>query len=83
MHVHIWEGSLKKNGWTCYRSEGEFFVQKWYEHQEYPFTLRCNKILGIYGVSFNDGKDDVAMIKCVDELQHILYGLQLDSNLKI
>lgn len=36
--------------------------------------------LGIYGVSFNDGKDDVAMIKCVDELQHILYGLQLDSN---
>lgn len=39
--------------------------------------------LGICGVSFNDGKDDAVMIKCVDELQHILYGLQLDSNLKI
>lgn len=39
--------------------------------------------LKIYGVSFNDGKDDTVMIKCVDELQHILYGLQLDSNLKI
>ena len=35
------------------------------------------------GVSFNDGKDDTVMIKSVDELQHILFGLQLDSNLKI
>lgn len=83
MHVHIWEEFLKKNGWTCYRSEGECFGHRWYKHQEYPFTLRCNNFLKIYGVSFNDGKDDTVMIKCVDELQHILYGLQLDSNLKI
>lgn len=74
---------LEKNGWTCYRSEGECFGHRWYKHQEYPFTLRCNNFLKIYGVSFNDGKDDTVMIKCVDELQHILYGLQLDSNLKI
>lgn len=53
------------------------------KHQEYPFTLRYNNFLGIIGVSFNDGKDDTVMIKCVDELQHILFGLQLDSNLKI
>ena len=83
MHVHICEEFLKNNGWTCYRSEGEFLGHKWYKHQEYPFTLRYNNFLGIYGVSFNDGKDDAVMIKCVDELQHILYGLQLDSNLKI
>lgn len=83
MHVHIWEEFLKKNGWTCYRSKGEFFGHKWYKHQEYPFTLRYNNFLGICEVSFNDGIDDVVMIKCVDELQHILYGLQLDSNLKI
>lgn len=70
-------------GWTCYRSEGECFGHRWYKHQEYPFTLRYNNFLGIIGVSFNDGKDDTVMIKCVDELQHILFGLQLDSNLKI
>lgn len=68
---------------TCYRSEGECFGHRWYKHQEYPFTLRYNNFLGIIGVSFNDGKDDTVMIKCVDELQHILFGLQLDSNLKI
>ena len=56
------------------------FVAK---HQEYPFILKYNNILGICGVSFNDGKDYAVMIKGVDELQHILYGLQLDSNLKI
>ena len=83
MHVHIWEEFLKKNGWTCYRSEGECFGHRWYKHQEYPFTLRYNNFLGICGVSFNDGKDDTVMIKGVDELQHILFGLQLDSNLKI
>ena len=83
MHVHICEEFLKKNGWTCYRSEGESLGHKWYKHQEYPFTLRYNNFLGICGVSFNDGKDDTVMIKSVDELQHILYGLQLDSNLKI
>ena len=74
---------LEKNGWTCYRSEGECFGHRWYKHQEYPFTLRYNNFLGIIGVSFNDGKDDTVMIKCVDELQHILFDLQLDSNLKI
>ena len=74
---------LEKNGWICYRSEGECFGHRWYKHQEYPFTLRYNNFLGIIGVSFNDGKDDTVMIKCVDELQHILFGLQLDSNLKI
>ena len=84
MHVHIWEEFLKKNGWTCYRSEGECFGHRWYKHQEYPFILRYNNFLGICGVSFNDGKkDDAIMIKCVDELQHILYGLQLDNNLEI
>lgn len=67
MHVHIWEEFLKKNGWTCYRSEGECFGHRWYKHQEYPFTLRYNNFLGIIGVSFNDGKDDTVMIKCVDE----------------
>ena len=83
MHVHIWEEFLKKNGWTCYRSEGEYFGHKWYKHQDCPFILRYNNFFGICGVSFNDGRDDAIMIKCVDELQHILYGLQLDSNLKI
>lgn len=68
---------------VCNRSEGECFGYRWYKHQEYPFTLRYNNFLGIIGVSFNDGKDDTVMIKCVDELQHILFGLQLDSNLKI
>lgn len=82
-HVHIWEEFLKKNGWTCYRSEGEYFGHRWYKHQEYPFTLLYNNFLGICGVSFNDGKDDTVMIKSVDELQHILFSLQLDSNLKI
>ena len=64
-------------------SEGECFGHRWYKHQDCPFTLRYNNFLGIYAVSFNDGKDDAVMIKGVDELQHILYGLQLDSNLKI
>ena len=54
MHVHIWEEFLKKNGWTCYRSEGECFGHKWYKHQDCPFTLRYNIFLGIIGVSFND-----------------------------
>lgn len=83
MHVHIWEEFLEKNGWACYRSEGECIGHSWYKHQEYPFTLRYNNFLEIYVVSFNDGKDDAVMIKGVDELQHILFGLQLDSNLKI
>lgn len=83
MHVHIWEEFLEKNGWACYRSEGECIGHSWYKHQEYPFTLRYNNFLEIYAVSFNDGKDDAVMIKGVDELQHILFGLQLDSNLKI
>ena len=83
MHVHIWEDFLKKNGWACYRSEGGCFGHRWYKHQEYPFTLGYNNFLGICGVSFNDGKDDAIMIKGIDELQHILYGLQLDNNLKI
>lgn len=77
MHVHIWEEFLKKNGWTCYRSEGECFGHRWYKHQEYPFTLRYNNFLGIIGVSFNDGKDDTVMIKCVDELQHMLQRLSV------
>ena len=42
MHVHIWEEFLKKNGWTCYRSEGECIGHRLYKHQEYPFTLRYN-----------------------------------------
>ena len=83
MHVHIWEEFLKKNGWTYYRSDGECLGYTWYKHKEYPFILKYNNILGICGVSFNEGKDYAVMIKCVDELQHFLYGLQLDSNLKI
>lgn len=68
---------------TYYRSDGECLGYTWYKHQEYPFILKYNNFLGIFGVSFNDGKDYAVMIKGVDELQHILYGLQLDSNLKI
>lgn len=75
------EGYLDKNG-KLY-DDGECFGHRWYKHQEYLFTLRYNNFLEIYGVSFNDGKNDTVMIKSVDELQHILYGLQLDSNLKI
>lgn len=45
--------------------------------------MKYNNFLGICDVSFNEGKDYAVMIKCVDELQHILFGLQLDSNLKI
>lgn len=59
------------------------FGHRWYKHQDCPFTLRYNNFWGIYAVSFNDGKDDAVMIKGVDELQHILFSLQLDSNLKI
>lgn len=75
----------KQQGTKLYSilSDGECFGHRWYKHQEYHFTLRYNNFLGICGVSFNDGKDDTVMIKSVDELQHILFGLQLDSNLKI
>lgn len=83
MHVNIWEEFLKKNGWICYRSKGGSLGHIWYKHKEYPFILKYNNFLGICDVSFNEGKDYAVMIKCVDELQHILFGLQLDSNLKI
>lgn len=83
MHVHIWEEFLKKNGWIVYRSEGEYIGYIWYKHQEYPFILRYNNILGIYGVSFNEGKDYAVMIKGVDELQHLLFGLGLSSEMKV
>lgn len=81
--IHIWKEFLKKNGWIDYRSEGGYLGYTWYKHEDYPFTLRYNRPLGICVVSFNEGKDYAVMIKSVDELQHILYGLQLDSNLKI
>lgn len=83
LRISIGEKFLKKNGWKVFRSTGKIFSCTWYKHQDYPFTLRRNNFLGICAVSFNEGKDDVVMIKTVDELQHILYGLQLYSNLKI
>lgn len=82
-HVHIWEEFLKKNGWTYYRPEGECLGYTWYKHQEYPFILKYNNILGICGVSFNDGKDYAVMIKSVDELQHILFGLNINNEMEV
>lgn len=83
MSVHIWEEFLKKNGWTVYRSEGECFGRKWYKHQDCPFTLRYNNFLGICAVSFNDGKDDAIMIRCIHELQHLLFGLGINHEMEV
>lgn len=83
MSVHIWEEFLKKNGWTVYRSEGECFGCKWYKHQDCPFTLRYNNFLGICAVSFNDGKDDAIMIRCIHELQHLLFGLEINHEMEV
>lgn len=82
LHINIWGDFLKKNGWKVFRSEKGMLGNTWYRHEDCPFTLRHNRYLGMCAISFNE-KDDVVMIKGVDELQHILYGLQLDSNLKI
>lgn len=71
----------KKKGWICYRSEGGSLGHIWYKHQEYPFILKYNNFLGICDVSFNEGKNYAVMIKCVDELQHLLFGLGLDSSM--
>ena len=45
----------------------------------------CDTIffLGICAVSFNDGKDDAVMIKSVDELQHILFGLNINNEMEV
>lgn len=83
VHIHIWGDFLKKNGWVVYRSEGEWLGYTWYKHQEYPFILKYNNILGICCVSFNEGKDYAVMIRGVDELQHILFALNINYEMKV
>lgn len=76
MHVHIWEEFLKKNGWMLYH------LYYWFVEKE------CLKLhlLEFDNYSWNAciGNNVIRINMCsVSDLQHLLFGLGLNSEMEV
>ena len=92
MHVHIWEEFLKKNGWVKeVMSRGvknSHWVYTKPDIEEYGyFPIYIEKGIGkefdVYPFTGNHVCKQIAFIKYVHELQHLLFGLGLNSEMEV
>lgn len=79
MHVHIWEEFLKKNGWK--KSKVNDCAYFYYKDELFlTYTLKDNKF---WFDDFDYSSTICVELPYVHSLQHLFFGLGLDSNLKI
>ena len=76
MHVHIWEEFLKKNGWKKFKRP--YSSDYCYRRKGYP-TLNIRSEKEVY---FHWGDHDKS-ITIVHQLQHLLFGLGLNSEMEV
>lgn len=79
MHVHIWEEFLKKNGW---KNDG----YDWYKlptKRAYLYITKDIITLGEFLVCVGLDRHNLASINFVHQLQHILFGLRLNSEMEV
>lgn len=76
MHVHIWEEFLKKNGWKKFKRP--YSSDYCYRRKGYP-TLNIRSEKEVY---FHWGDQDES-ITTVHQLQHLLFGLGLNSEMEV
>ena len=69
---------LEKNGW---KKDG-----KWYKlttKRAYLYITKDAKVNDEFLVCVGDGKHNLASVSFVHELQHLLYGLKLNSEMEV